>query len=147
VTPRPLFVYGTLLDPRVLERQAGRRGLARRLRPARAEGWGRVALRGTPCPTLLRGAAAATEGALLRPGPAALARLSAYEGPSYRMVPVRVRTPGAGAGVCLARVWVTPRWRADAARPWEPPPRPGATRPRGRAPAAPPRSPRTAPAR
>ncbi len=30
-----LFLYGTLLDPRVLARQSGERGLARRLRPAR----------------------------------------------------------------------------------------------------------------
>lgn len=111
-----LFLYGTLLDPAVLARVAGRRGLARRLVPARLAGWRRVALRGTPYPTLLRAAGAATDGALLRVGPAALARLSAYEGPDYALVPVRVQTP---RGPRRARAWVAPRRRAEAARAWD----------------------------
>ena len=118
--PRPLFLYGTLLDPRVLEAMAGRRGLARRLRPARLAGWRRVALRGTPYPTLLRDPGSVTEGALLRSAdPAALARLAAYEGPSYALVPLRVAT---ARGPCLARAWVAARWRADRARDWGLPP-------------------------
>ena len=43
-----LFLYGTLLDPEVLARQSGERGLTRRLPPARLEGHARAALRGTP---------------------------------------------------------------------------------------------------
>ena len=110
----PLFLYGTLLRPAVLERMAGQPGLARRLRPARLEGWARVALRGTPYPTLVRAPAAVTEGALLRCGAAALARLAAYEGASYRLVPVRVTTR---RGPRWARAWVAPRWRGSAPDP------------------------------
>lgn len=114
-----LFLYGTLLDPRVLEAMAGQPGLARRLRPARLPGWRRVALRGTPYPTLVPAPGEVTKGALLRVGGAALGRLAAYEGPPYRLVPVRVAT---ARGPCLARAWVAPPWRAEAARPWHPPP-------------------------
>jgi gamma-glutamylcyclotransferase (GGCT)/AIG2-like uncharacterized protein YtfP len=110
-----LFLYGTLLDPVVLERAAAQRGLARRLVPARLAGWRRVTLRGTPYPTLIRAPAAVTEGAVLRVGAAALARLAAYEGPSYRLAPVRVAT---GRGPRRARAWVAPGWRAAAAQPW-----------------------------
>ncbi|WP_165943272.1 gamma-glutamylcyclotransferase family protein [Roseicella aquatilis] len=106
----PLFLYGTLLDPAVLERMAGEPGLARRLRPARLPGWARVGLRGTPYPTLLPDPGVVTEGALLRCGPGALARLAAYEGASYRLVPVRAETP---RGPRRARAWVAPRWRAS----------------------------------
>ena len=109
VTGAPLFLYGTLLDPAVLERMAGAPGLARRLRPAFLPGWQRVALRGTPYPTLRRAAGALTPGALLRAGPAALARLAAYEGAAYRLVPVRAAT---SRGPVRARAWVAPRWRA-----------------------------------
>jgi gamma-glutamylcyclotransferase (GGCT)/AIG2-like uncharacterized protein YtfP len=113
ISPGPLFLYGTLLRPAVLDRMAGQPGLARRLRPARLEGWTRVALRGTPYPTLLRAPGTATEGALLRCGAAALARLAAYEGASYRLVPVRVTTR---RGPRRARAWVAPRWRASGIR-------------------------------
>ena len=116
-----LFLYGTLLDPRVLAAQAGKAGIVRRLGPARLEGWQRVALRGTPYPTLIPAPGAVTEGAVLRVGPAALARLAAYEGPPYRLVPVRVMT---AAGPRRAQAWVGPAWRAAAACPWHPPPSP-----------------------
>jgi gamma-glutamylcyclotransferase (GGCT)/AIG2-like uncharacterized protein YtfP len=105
-----LFLYGTLLRPAVLERMAGQPGLAARLRPARLEGWARVALRGTPYPTLVPAPGAATTGAVLRCGPAARARLAAYEGASYRLVPVRVET---WRGPVRARAWVAARWRAS----------------------------------
>lgn len=108
---RPLFLYGTLLVPRVLRRFGGQ---PRRLRPARAEGWRRVTLRGTPYPTLLRGAGS-VPGALLRVPPAVLARLHAYEGPPYRLVPLRVRT---ARGMAWARAWVAPPWRAAALECW-----------------------------
>lgn len=114
-----LFLYGTLLDPRVLAAQSGEARLARRTVPACLPGHRRVFLRGTPYPTLLPDAAAAVEGVLVRAGPRALRHLAAYERPPYRLVPIRVLTP---RGPCRARAWLTPRWRADPARPWEPPP-------------------------
>lgn len=106
-----LFVYGTLLDPRVLARWSGEPGLARRLRPARLAGFARVVLRGTPYPTLIARPGAVTEGALLRASPAARARLARYEGPSYRLRPVRVTTP---RGPVWAQAWMAARWRAAA---------------------------------
>ncbi len=114
----PLFLYGTLLDPAVLEAKAGERGLARGLESAVLRGWRRVTLRGTPYPTLLPAAGAVTEGALLLAGPAALARLAAYEGASYRLVPVLA---GTARGPRRARAWITDAWRADPERPWSPP--------------------------
>jgi gamma-glutamylcyclotransferase (GGCT)/AIG2-like uncharacterized protein YtfP len=110
-----LFLYGTLLDPARLGRISGEPGLARRLRPARLDGWRRVVLRGTPYPTLLRDPASAVEGAVLRVGAAALARLSAYEGSAYRLQPVRVAT---ARGALVARAWIASPWRADPGRPW-----------------------------
>jgi gamma-glutamylcyclotransferase (GGCT)/AIG2-like uncharacterized protein YtfP len=104
-----LFLYGTLLDPRVLVRVTGERRLTRRLRPARLVGYARVALRGTPYPTLIGCAGAHTNGALLRVGGTALARLMAYEGAAYRLCPVRVLT---AQGPCRAWAWIAPRWRA-----------------------------------
>ena len=105
-----LFLYGSLLDPRVLARQSGERRLALRLRPAVLAGHARQPLRGTPYPTLVRRPGAVTAGALLRPGPAALRRLAAYEGAEYRLVPVRPQGP---RGPVRAHAWVAPRWRAD----------------------------------
>jgi Gamma-glutamyl cyclotransferase, AIG2-like len=114
-----LFLYGTLLDPRVLAVQSGEAGLAWRAVPARLPGHRRVFLRGTPYPTLLPDAEATVEGVLVRAGPRPLRRLAAYEGPPYRLVPIRVLTT---RGPCRARAWLAPRWRADPTRPWEPPP-------------------------
>jgi gamma-glutamylcyclotransferase (GGCT)/AIG2-like uncharacterized protein YtfP len=109
-----LFLYGTLLEARVLDRQAGQPGLHRRLRPARLRDQARLRLRGTPYPTLAPRRGTVTEGAVLRAGPAAFRRLAAYEGPEYRLVPVRVET---ARGPCRARAWVGPRWRAGP-EPW-----------------------------
>ena len=114
-----VFVYGTLLDPLVLEREAGRRGLARRLRPARLPAHRRVVLRGTPYPTLVRDPRAAVDGDVLRLGPAAMARLGAYEGPLYRLRPVRVLAGRARAG---ALAWIADARRADRSRDWPPAP-------------------------
>ena len=104
----PIFIYGTLLDPRVLTRFAGRAAF-RRAVPARLSGWRRVGLRGTPYPTLFR-APGEVQGLLLPPlPPESLARLAAYEGASYGLVPVRVTTP---RGPRRARAWIAARWRA-----------------------------------
>ncbi|MFC7690066.1 gamma-glutamylcyclotransferase family protein [Paeniroseomonas aquatica] len=104
-----LFLYGTLLDPQVLVRRSGKARLPRRLRPARLPGYAKVGLRGTPYPTLVARPGMATDGAILRVGESALARLAAYEGADYRLVPVRVSTR---QGPVRARAWMAPRWRA-----------------------------------
>ena len=120
-----LFLYGTLLDPAVLDRHAAEPGLHRRLRPARLRGFARVALRGTPYPTLMPRPGAVTEGAVLRAGPAARRRLAAYEGPEYRLMPVRLDTP---RGPVRARAWIMAPFglRAEpSAGPWPCTGRPG----------------------
>lgn len=109
-----VFIYGTLLDAGVFRRMAGTLAPLRRAVPARLSGHCRVALRGTPYPTLIR-APGEVEGVLVALPPLPFRRLSAYEGASYRLRPIRVRT---GRGPQLARAWMAARWRADAARPW-----------------------------
>jgi hypothetical protein len=104
----PVFIYGTLLAPRVFARFAGSAPLRRAL-PARLAGWRRVTLRGTPYPTLLRTPGEVAGLLLPRLAPAAFARLAAYEGASYALAPVLVATP---RGRRRARAWVAPRWRA-----------------------------------
>lgn len=89
---------------------AGDAGLHRRAIPAIAPGYRRVALRGTPYPTLLRiRGSSEAHGLLLRPSPAAMARLAAYEGPSYRLLPLKVITR---RGPRRARAWMAQPWRA-----------------------------------
>jgi gamma-glutamylcyclotransferase (GGCT)/AIG2-like uncharacterized protein YtfP len=87
-----IFVYGSLLDPAVLARQSGRRGLHRGAMNAVLKGWRRAMLRAAPYPTLLRDRHGQVAGLLLRLGGAALRRLVAYEGAAYALRPVRVRT-------------------------------------------------------
>lgn len=111
-----VFLYGTLLDRRVLARRSGDRRLARRrLMPATLPGHRRVVLRATPYPTLVRDPRHAVRGLLLRPTVDTLRRLAAYEGPPYRLAPVRVTT---AHGPRRVRAWITPRWRADPSRDW-----------------------------
>lgn len=109
-----VFLYGTLLDPEVLARMSGRRDLAHRALPARLRGFRRVALRGTPYPTLIPGEGE-VDGLLLSIPGQALRRLAAYEGPLYRLMPVRVRT---ARGFSQAHSWVAARRHADPTRPW-----------------------------
>ena len=113
-TDLPVFVYGTLLDARVFARFAGHAPL-RRAVPARLVGWRRVALRGTPYPTLVRGEGLVSGLLLPRLPPVAFARLAAYEGASYALVPLRVSTR---RGPRRARAWIAARWRADPATGW-----------------------------
>ena len=68
-----------------------------------------MVLRGTPYPTLRRGDGVVDGLLLPRLPPAALARLSAYEGASYALVRVRVTTP---RGPRLGRAWIAAPWRA-----------------------------------
>ena len=111
----PIFTYGTLLAPRVFARFAGRAPLRRAL-PARLMGWRRVVLRGTPYPTLVREPGEVRGLLLPRLAPAAFARLSAYEGASYALMPIRVTTP---RGPRRARAWMAAPWRATRL-PWHP---------------------------
>lgn len=110
-----LFLYGSLLDPAVLGRVAGLKGLAQKLVPARAAGWRRVFLRATPYPTLVKDDRSVVDGALFRVSPAVLARLSAYEGSDYALVPVMAVT---ARSAVRARAWIAPPWRADPSRDW-----------------------------
>lgn len=113
MTGAPLFVYGTLLDPRVFARFAGRAALRRAL-PAVLPGHRRVVLRGTPYPTLVRQPGQVRGLLLPRLAPDAFGRLAAYEGASYALAPVRVET---WRGPRRARAWMAARWRASMT-PW-----------------------------
>lgn len=109
----PIFIYGTLLKQRVLARCSGDALLRRRGIPALAPGYQRVALRGTPYPTLRR-AHGHVSGLLIRPTEAALQRLADYEGRFYRLAPLRVMTPRGGR---KAWAWLAAPWRAGN-QPW-----------------------------
>ncbi|WP_424136912.1 gamma-glutamylcyclotransferase family protein [Roseomonas chloroacetimidivorans] len=106
----PIFLYGTLLNPQVLARQSGDARLPRAMRPALLRGYRRAAFRGTLYPTLLPGKGGWVRGALIWPSPSAMAALQRYEGPCYRLVPLRVQTV---RGPIRARAWVVPRWMAE----------------------------------
>ena len=82
------------------------------MRPATLHGHARVFFRGTPYPTLLPRPGSRVEGALARPSPAALMALRHYEGPCYRLLPLRVQVR---RGRVWARAWVVPRWMASGA--------------------------------
>jgi gamma-glutamylcyclotransferase (GGCT)/AIG2-like uncharacterized protein YtfP len=104
-----VFLYGTLMDPAVARRIAGQDRFVREARPALLAGYRRVLLRGTPYPTLVRDARGVVHGLLAEVPPSVLRRLSAYEGPLYRFVAVRVLCAGA---TLAARAWIAPEGRA-----------------------------------
>jgi len=107
-----LFLYGTLLDAGRLARLAGDPRLPARLRPAVLRGFRRVAGAGG-YPTLAPDRAGQVEGAVLSVSAGALRRLQAYEGPRYRLTPVRAATE---AGPVVAFAWIA---GAATRRPWE----------------------------
>jgi gamma-glutamylcyclotransferase (GGCT)/AIG2-like uncharacterized protein YtfP len=94
-----LFLYGTLRDPDLLARFAGR---AVPTMPATLHGWRRVGLRDSRYPTLRR-ARDEVDGVLAIVDRLALARIAAYEGPAYRLMPIVVRT---AHGDVAARAWI-----------------------------------------
>ena len=119
-----LFVYGTLLDDELRRAVIGRGRV--QLMPARLQRHRRVHLAGTPYPTLRPDSESAVDGVLLtRIGGQAVARLSAYEGPAYRLRRSYVET---GAGTVSTHVytaalsrasredWSFTRWREDSTR-------------------------------
>jgi gamma-glutamylcyclotransferase (GGCT)/AIG2-like uncharacterized protein YtfP len=100
---RRLFVYGTLLDPVLVSELTGRPVT---LQPADLDGYNRVRLRGTPYPTLRR-ARGRVAGAVLLADAQSVRRLTAYEGPRYRLVRVQPRIAG-GATKVEAYAWIAP---------------------------------------
>ncbi len=107
---RRLFVYGTLLDPKLVMRLTGRPA---ELEPACLDGFRRVRLHGTEFPTL-RQSPGTVRGAVLMADPHMFRRLNTYEGPRYRLLRVQPRLVGSGATI-EAYAWIAP----DASRlPW-----------------------------
>nr|WP_294511138.1 gamma-glutamylcyclotransferase family protein [uncultured Rhodopila sp.] len=96
-----LFLYGTLLNPRLLASFAGRDVP---LSPATLHGWRRVVLPGTGYPTVRR-ARGVVKGAVAIVNRATLARLVVYEGRRYRLTPVVIRT---AQGARAAYAWIAP---------------------------------------
>jgi gamma-glutamylcyclotransferase (GGCT)/AIG2-like uncharacterized protein YtfP len=105
-----LFLYGTLLNPDRLAAIAGDNVM---LTPATLRGWRRVALPDGRYPTLRRGRGV-VEGAVTWVTGAALVRLEAYEGPSYRLTRVVVRTT---RGSVVAHAWIA---FGGTSREWRP---------------------------
>ncbi|HKM64130.1 MAG TPA: gamma-glutamylcyclotransferase family protein [Acidisphaera sp.] len=112
-----VFLYGTLLDPATLAARSGDPRLPARCRPAALQGWRRVALAGSPYPTLRPARGTRTPGVVVDVGPAALRRLVAYEGPAYRLTRLVVAT---AQGETAVHAWIAP---GGTQRPWNPEPR------------------------
>ena len=108
-----LFLYGTLLSPATLAARSGDPALPRRCAPASLRGWRRVALPAVPWPTLRRDRRSVVTGSLVDVSAAAAARLAAYEGSTYRLVPVVVTT---AKGKTAARTFIAP---GGTRRPWK----------------------------
>ena len=98
-----LFLYGTLLDGQTLARRSGVAGL--RGMTAVLTGWRRVTLRRTRYPTLRRARGQHVAGRVVRVPASAVRRLTAYEGPAYRLVRLVVATP---IGAVAAWSWIAP---------------------------------------
>ena len=110
-----LFLYGSLLAPGALARRSGYPRLPARLCAATLEGWQRVGQAGSAWPTLRRARGARTEGAVLDLPAEATRRLSAWEGPDYRLTRVVADTP---RGKTAALAWIAP---GATDRPWKDP--------------------------
>lgn len=122
VRRRPVFLYGSLLDTRVLHALLRR---TVRTRPAKLSGWQRTSLRSEVFPGLRHKPGAMTCGALIEVSRRELARLDAYEDDYYRRLPVS-NLSVAGAVVpaevyCLRARFLSlrsplPRWELMAFR-------------------------------
>jgi gamma-glutamylcyclotransferase (GGCT)/AIG2-like uncharacterized protein YtfP len=100
----PLFAYGTLMLPALVEALLGRRLPAR---PARLDSFARYRVRGRPYPGIVAEPGAATEGVLLEGlTPEDLRRLDAFEGPRYQRC--RVEVTAAGGARLPAETYVIP---------------------------------------
>jgi hypothetical protein len=96
-----LFLYGTLLDPDLMAKLAGR---PIPVVPATLHGWRRVAPPGGRYPTLRR-ARDTVIGAVATVNHRALARLTAYEGPAYRP---RSLIVSLACSKTVAQAWIAP---------------------------------------
>ncbi len=108
-----LFLYGTLLRSATLVARSGDPTLPRRCVAAGLRGWRRVVLPAVPWPTLRRDRRGVVTGLMVDVSAAAAARLAAYEGDTYRLVPVVVTTASGKTG---ARTWIAP---GGTRRPWK----------------------------
>jgi hypothetical protein len=89
------FFYGTLLDLDVMALVLGRRLSPRAYVPARLPGHARRRAKGASYPIVVRDPRGEVPGAIVRGlSVRDVARLAAYEGPGYRVVPLRVRVAG-----------------------------------------------------
>jgi len=108
-----LFLYGTLLHPATLAARSGDPSLPKRCASAALPGWRRVALAHARWPTLRRDRTSVVAGAVVDASAAAAARLAAYEGNRYRLMPVVVTT---AKGETPARTFIAP---GGTRRPWK----------------------------
>src|SRR5512143_2457129 len=89
------FFYGTLLDRDVMALVLGRRLPPRAFMPASLPGHARRRVKGASYPIVVRDPRGEVPGAVVSGlSMRDVARLSAYEGPGYRVVPLRVRVAG-----------------------------------------------------
>jgi Gamma-glutamyl cyclotransferase, AIG2-like len=89
------FFYGTLLDADVTALVLGRRLPPSAFVPASLPGHARRRAKGVSYPVLVRDPAGEVPGAVVGGLSARdVARLSAYEGPRYRIAPLKVRVAG-----------------------------------------------------
>jgi len=85
-----LFFYGTLLDADVRKLVLGPDAGAVILTPARLDGWQRRKARGKSYPVIQPAPGQSVEGAVTGAlAPRVVAKLTAYEGPGYALVPCR----------------------------------------------------------
>ena len=90
------FFYGTLLDRDVTALVLGRRLPASAFTPAALPGHARRRVRGASYPIAVRDPKSEVAGAVVGGLSARdVARLAAYEGPRYRIAPLKVRIAGA----------------------------------------------------
>lgn len=108
-----LFLYGSLLALDTMALRGGNPRLRRDQQPAILPGWRRVCLARTSWPTLRRDRTDRTECVVVRVDAASLGRLSAYEGPAYRLIRVVVCT---ASGKSAAGTWIAP---GGTHRPWK----------------------------
>jgi gamma-glutamyl AIG2-like cyclotransferase len=89
------FFYGTLLDPDVTALVLGRRLPPAAFLPASLPGHARRRIKGGSYPIIVRDPRAEVPGAIVGGLSARdVARLSAYEGPRYRIAPLKVKASG-----------------------------------------------------
>lgn len=110
VSPLPLFLYGTLRDPDILAAVLGRLVAPADLAAATASGCVAVYYPGRLYPALVRRAATAAPGLLMRATADDLAALDAFEGDEYRRGALEVAT---ASDVVSAQVY----WPAVAVPP------------------------------